>query len=104
MSKDKYFKLLGQKVTGNKMILIAVVDDNFLGDVPTIFEMQALNPAPTIYSGTYPTIRVITDSVKDVTEEFRGMGINGILTENMWYCATRENKNEFGINLPDPKP
>ena len=41
--ENTYFKMVGQKVGNGKMILVAVVDENFMdcGEVPNIFEVQS---------------------------------------------------------------
>lgn len=95
---DTYFKVFGQKTAG-KLILVTVVDEDFLGNVPNQFELQGFMPQANIYTGTYPTLKLNTNTIKDVTERFTGIGIAGILTDNEWYCVKRENKNSFGINL-----
>lgn len=69
--QNTYFKLIGQKTAG-KLVLIAVVDENLFGDVPSIFELQAIKLVPTIYSGTYPTIKLNMDTIKDVTKQLTG--------------------------------
>lgn len=96
--ENKYFKILGQKTSG-KLVLVAVVDQDFFGDVPTIFEAQAIKLPETIYTGTYPTLKINSDTIKDVTERFKGHGISGILTENDWYCVTRQEKDLLGISI-----
>lgn len=93
-----YFKLMGQK-TGDKLVLFAVVDKDFLGKIPSIFQAQCIKMPPTIYTGTYPTLKINTDTIEDVTEEFKGDGIAGILTEAAWYCKTTNEKDIFGIEI-----
>lgn len=98
--KNTYFKMIGQKSVNGKMILVAVVDENLLGEnLPSIFEVQAFKMAPTIYTGTYPQIKINLEMIKDRTEDLKGSGINGIITEEMWYCKTNEEKDVFGISL-----
>ena len=49
---------------------MAVVPDNLLGEgLPPIFEVQAVKPVPTIYIGTYPTIKVISETIKAMSEK-----------------------------------
>lgn len=93
-----YFKLMGQKTAG-KLVLFAVVDVDFLGEVPSIFQAQGMKIPPTIYSGTYPTIKINSDTIEDMTEEFKGDGIAGILTEALWYCKTTTEKDLLGIGI-----
>lgn len=83
------------------MILVAVVDEGFIDGVelPGIFEFQALKQPPTIYSGTFPTIRINTETLTD-RDDLKGMGINGILMSEQWYCETRDEKDIFNIAIP----
>lgn len=98
--ENTFFKMIGQKAVNGKMILVAVVDENLLGEnLPTIFEVQALKMAPTIYTGTYPQIKINSETIKDRTEDLAGSGINGIITEEMWYCQNKEEKDLYGISL-----
>ncbi len=98
--KDTFFKMIGQKVPNGKMILIAVVDEDFMncGEVPSIFEVQSFKQAPTIYSGTYPSIRINIETLED-RDDLKGLGINGILTSEKWYCKGQEKEDTFGISL-----
>ena len=99
--KDTYFKMVGQKVGNGKMILVAVVDESFMGcgEVPNIFEVQSFKQAPTIYSGTYPNIRVNPETIQD-RNDLSGKGISGILTDEQWYCTDKEKEDLYGIALP----
>tara|TARA_R110000772_G_C13310268_1_gene440101 strand:+ start:26817 stop:27128 length:312 start_codon:yes stop_codon:yes gene_type:complete len=99
--ENTFFKMIGQKSGNGKMIIVAVVDEDFMdcGEVPNIFEVQSFKQAPTIYSGTYPNIRINVGTLKDRTD-LNGSGISGILTNEQWYCSTQEVKDEFGIGLP----
>lgn len=94
----QYFKLIGQKTAG-KLILVAVVDEDFLGEVPSIFEVQCINMPKTIYTGTYPTIKINSDTITDITKEKTGLGISGIITESDWYCKTTKGEDTFGISI-----
>lgn len=97
--KNTYFKLIGQKAPNGKMVLIAVVDENLLGEnLPAIFEVQAFKMAPTIYTGTYPQIKINSETIKN-REDLKGLGIAGILTEEPWYSKTIEQKDIFDINI-----
>lgn len=99
--ENVYFKMIGQKVGSGKMILIAMVDENFMdcGEVPNIFEVQSFKQAPTIYSGTYPNIRVNIETLEN-RDDLKGLGISGILTEEQWYCKTQDEEDVYGIALP----
>ena len=97
--KNEYFNMIGQKAPGGKMILMAVVPDDLFGiEVPNIFQVQAVRTVPTIYTGTYPTIRVVIDKLK-AREDLTGKGIAGIATGENWYNVSQEDKNEYGINI-----
>ena len=96
--ETKYFKLIGQQTDG-KLILVAVVDADFLGDVPQIFEVQCLKMPATIYTGTYPTIKVNSDTITDISKENTGKGIDGIITSSGWYCKTTKSQDPFNISI-----
>ena len=98
--KNTFFKTIGYKVGYGKMILLSVVDENFMdcGDIPSIFEVQSIKQAPTIYTGTYPTIKINLETLKE-RKDLKGMGAAGILTEEQWYCAEREEKDYLGISI-----
>lgn len=98
--ENTYFKLIGQKVGSGKMILVAIVDDTFMdcGEVPSIFEVQGFKQAPTIYSGTYPNIRINLETLQE-RNDLKGSGIARILASEQWYCVAREEKDLFGISL-----
>ena len=51
-----------------------------------------------IYTGTYPTIKVISETIKD-RSDLQGKGINGIVTGENWYNVSKEDKNTYGINI-----
>lgn len=97
--ENTYFKMIGQKSGDGKMILVAVVDENLLGEnLPTIFEVQALKMPTTIYTGTYPQLKINSETIRD-RSDLKGFGIAGIITTEPWYCVTREEKDLFGIGL-----
>ena len=99
--ENTYLKMIGQKVCNGKIILIAVVDEDFMncGEVPNIFETQCLKRAPNIYTGTYPNITVNIETIKS-REDLTGLGINGILTSENWYCSKEKEEDIYGIVLP----
>ncbi|WP_373156645.1 hypothetical protein [Bacteroides cellulosilyticus] len=97
--KNVYFNIIGQKASGGKMIIMAVVPDDLFGiEVPNIFQVQAVRTVPTIFTGTYPTIRIVTDKLEARTD-LTGKGIAGIVTGENWYNVSQEDKNEYGINI-----
>lgn len=97
--KNEYFNMICQKSTEGKIIIMAVVPDNLLGEgLPSIFEVQAVKLVPTIYTGTYPTIKVISETIKD-RSDLQGKGINGIVSGENWYNVSKEDKNTYGINI-----
>lgn len=97
--KTKYFNMICQKAPGGKMVLMAVVDDDLLGEnLPNIFEAQAIKLVPTIYTGTYPTIKVISETIKE-RADLTGLGVNGIITSTNWYNISKEDNDIFGINI-----
>nr|DAD76090.1 MAG TPA: hypothetical protein [Podoviridae sp. ctIi96] len=97
--KNEYFNMICQKAPEGKMIIMAVVPDNLLGEgLPPIFEVQAVRLVPTIYTGTYPTIKVISETIKD-RSDLKGKGINGIVSGENWYNVSKEDKNTYGINI-----
>lgn len=97
--KNEYFNMISQKAPGGKMIIMAVVPDDLFGiEVPNIFQVQAVRTVPTIYTGAYPTIRIVTDKLEARTD-LTGKGIASITTVENWYNVSQEDKNEYGINI-----
>ena len=96
--KTSYFKMIGQKTCG-KLVLIAVVDEKCIGEVPDIFEVQCMKLPITIYTGTYPTLKINTATIKDITKEKQGLGISGIITDSQWYYKDKQTKDILGIGL-----
>jgi hypothetical protein len=95
-----YFKFIAQKTLDGKTILVAVIPDDMLGkDLPLIYEGQAFLMPSTIYTGTYPTIKINTTTITDKTEEFKGIGIEGIITQAEWYIQNDVKKDVLGISL-----
>lgn len=96
---NTYFKMIGQRTSG-KVILMAVVDEEFLNidNLPNIFEFQCIKMSPTIYTGTYPTIKINTETLTD-RNDLKGMGAAGILTKEQWYCVNKKQKDLLGISL-----
>lgn len=96
---NEYFNMICQKAPGGKMVMIAVVPDDLLGEgLPPIFEVQAVKLIPTIYTGTYPTIKVISETIKD-RSDLKGKGVAGIVTGENWFNVSKEDKDVLGINL-----
>lgn len=98
--KNEYFNMICQKAPDGKMIMIAVVPDDLLGlGLPSIFQVQAVRTVPTIFTGTYPTIRIIPETIKDRNDDLKGEGVAGIVIGENWYNISQEDKNIYGINL-----
>jgi len=97
--KEIYFKIVAMKSIGNKRVLIAAVDENIFGEnLPDIFEVQAFKMPATIYTGTYPQIKVNIETIKD-RSDLTGEGVTGIVTETDWYCKEVEKQDLFGIGI-----
>jgi hypothetical protein len=97
--KTTYFKMIAQKTTDNHTILVAVIPNDMLGiELPTICQMQAFMMPQTIYTGTYPQIKINTDTIED-RSDLIGDGIAGIITEDNWYTKVVESEDLLGIGL-----
>lgn len=82
----KIFNMVGRKVGGGKLVLIAMVDDNFLGDVPDDFQVIAEKVQGTDIIKPLPTIEIHTETLKDKTEQFMYDPIDILLFRNIWFC------------------
>lgn len=99
--KTTYFKFVAQKSVHGTMVLVAVVPESMFGtDVPLIIEGQAFLMPATIYTGTYPQIKINTDTITD-RSDLRGVGIGGIVTAVDWYVKDDVKKDVLGISLTD---
>jgi len=97
--KTTYFKMIAQKTTETHTILVAVVPNDFLGEnVPTICEMEAFKMPSTIYTGTYPNIRINTDTINE-RADLIGNGIDGIITSEGWATKETHQTDSLGIGL-----
>lgn len=97
--KTTYFKTIIQKTTATHSILVAVIPNDMLGNnLPDIYQMQAFMMPQTIYTGTYPQIKINTDTIED-RSDLKGDGIAGILTEDNWYSKVVESEDLLGISL-----
>ncbi|WP_060873817.1 hypothetical protein [Myroides odoratus] len=96
--KTTYFKTIVQKTTETHSVLVAVIPNEMLGDLPTICEMEAFKMPSTIYTGTYPQIKLNTDTIKE-REDLIGIGINNILMQPIWFTKTTEEKDLLGIKI-----
>jgi hypothetical protein len=95
-----YFKFIAQKTVEGKSILVAVIPDDMLGDnLPSIIEGQAFLMPATIYTGTYPQIKINSDTIVDRTEDLKGEGIAGIITSELWYIKNDVERDILGISL-----
>lgn len=102
--KTTYFKFIAQKSAEGKTLLVAVIPDDMLGkDLPTIIEGQAFLMPSTIYTGTYPQIKINTDTIVDRTQELKGMGIAGIITSEQWYIKNSIKEDVLGISIEELK-
>lgn len=101
--KTIYFKFIAQKTAEGKTILVAVIPDDMLGnDLPAIIEGQAFLMPSTIYTGTYPQIKINSDTIVDRTEELKGKGISGMIKSEQWYIKNDVKEDVLGISL-EPK-
>ena len=60
--------------------------------------MEAFKLPTNIYTGTYPNIRVNTDTITP-TEKQRGESTDGIFTQPNWAIIEKEEKDILGIGL-----
>lgn len=99
--KTTYFKVYGQKSPNNKIILVSVMDADVFenGDFPDQFTAQGIMMPKTIYTGTYPTIKINTDTIEDRSEDLKGQGIQGVIMNEGWYSSTRKENDSMGVSL-----
>ena len=102
-----FFKIFGQKtVTSDnktKIVVITVLDEeDFYQEMPDIFEMQGIRLQPTVYTGSYPTIKFNMDTVKD-RSDLKGSGLGGIVTKEQWYTKNVDEPDLLGINISEIK-
>lgn len=94
-----YFNFICQKSTDGKMMLMAVVPDDIFGHVESnVFEVQSFKMPATIYTGTYPQIKVNTSTIKD-RSDLKGLGANGIFTSPIWYNQKDKKDDVLGISI-----
>ena len=97
--KTTYFKTIIQKTTSEHSILIAVIPNDMLGiDLPSICEMETFMMPQTIYTGTYPQIKINTDTIKE-RKDLIGLGIAGIVREPTWFTKVKETEDLLGISI-----
>lgn len=97
--KTTFLKFIAQKTTENHTILVTVIPNEMLGkDLPSIYELQGIKMPSTIYTGTYPQLKLNTDTIKK-RDDLVGLGIAGIITEEEWYCEEKIEKDILGISL-----
>lgn len=97
--KTTYFKIVVQKTTPTHSILMAVIPNDMLGDLPSICDMEAFMMPKTIYTGTYPQIKINTDTTRDRTEDLKGLGAAGILTAEGWATKDIEQEDILAIGI-----
>jgi hypothetical protein len=99
------FRMYGQRSSDGKMVLTMVVDEEeFFGSdsLPNQFFVTGVRVAPTIYTGTYPTIKMDMGTVEDASH-LAGQGIAGILTDCNWACETVKHDDKLGIGISGNK-
>lgn len=97
--KTTYFKTIIQKSTNEHSILIAVIPNDMLGvDLPSICEMEAFMMPKTIFTGTYPQIKINTDTIKD-RSDLQGEGIAGIVMQPTWFTKVKESEDLLSISI-----
>lgn len=97
--KQTYLKFIAQKTTENHTILVTVIPNEMLGkDLPGIYELQGFKMPSTIYTGTYPQLKLNTDTIKE-RDDLKGLGISGILTSEEFYCQEQIINDPMGISL-----
>lgn len=88
-----------QKTTDSHTIMVAVIPNDMIGEnLPNICQVQAFMMPQTIYTGTYPQIKINTDTIED-RSDLIGYGIDGIITEDNWYSKVVEQEDLLGISL-----
>jgi hypothetical protein len=97
--KTTYFKTIIQKTNATHSIMVCVIPNDMLNiELPDICQMQACMMPQTIYTGTYPQIKLNTDTIENRID-LNGDGIAGILTEDNWYSKVVESEDLLGISL-----
>lgn len=95
-----YFKFIAQRTIEGKTIFVAVIPDDMLGkNLPDIIEGQAYLMPATIYTGSYPQIKINSDTIINRTEDLKGLGIAGIITSEQWYIENTLEEDVLGISL-----
>lgn len=96
--KTTYFKIIARKI-GDKIILMAVVPDDFLGqEITGDVEVEAFKLPSNIYTGTYPNIRINTDTIVK-TDKHKGDTPDGIFTGFNWAIIEKDENDNLGIGL-----
>lgn len=94
MLKTTHFRAFGQLVGGapNLVFMCFVMDKNDLdlGELPNQFTVDGVKLPPTIYTGTYPQLKLNPETILE-REDLKGMGIAGIVTDECVFSY----KNQF---------
>jgi len=91
--------MVGMNTAENKRVLIAAVDADIFGEnLPEIFEVQVLKMPSTIYTGTYPQLKINIGTIQS-RPDLIGEGIEGIAREVEWYYKVVEKQDLLGISL-----
>lgn len=102
MLKTTKFQAFGQKVAGvdNKVILCIVLPTDSLNEnLPDLFTFEGFLMPQTIYTGTYPQIKMNMDSVV-ARNDLSGVGIAGIITNEGVFAVEAETKPDLlGISI-----
>lgn len=97
--KTTYFNTVIQRTTDTHSIMVSVIPNDMLGEeLPTICEVQSFMLPKTIYTGTYPQIKINIDTIKE-REDLIGEGINGILNKPIWYTKVDNKKDTLNISI-----
>ena len=98
--KYTYFKGVLQRNGDGKVVLMAVLPDDFLGkELPTVSEIEACIQPKTIYTGTDPVIKVNPQTLKDISKQYKGHGLAMIATSVEWMLEVRVAPDQLGISL-----
>lgn len=78
---------------------MAVVPEDFFGkSIEGDVEVEAFKLPANIYNGTYPNIRINTDTLLE-TDKHKGFTPDSIFTEPNWAIIEKEEKNILGTGL-----
>lgn len=97
--KTTHIKFIAQQTTEEHTILVTVIPNDMLGkNLPNIYELDGFKMPATIYTGTYPQLKLNTDTIKE-RPDLKGLGIAGIITGENWYIQEESQTDYLGISL-----